>query len=296
MHPSAKTTLEIRAAIQQSDASVRALARTYGVNPKTVQKWRHRTFTEDAPSGRKRTRNLALSPAEEAMCVGFRKHALLPLDDCLYALQWRIPHLSRSSLHRLFWRHGISRLPELPLPETAGPGLGEFYLDAATVRTGDGLVTLLIAFDRTSKLAHAGVFEPDGADTGAVFLADLMRTVPYRIHTILTSRDELFTDEKDDGAAHPFAGACRSNGIAHKLAPKNDAWTIWPGGVSRPAGRGKAGRPAYRTRAHLRDHFIAFFDTYNRTRRLKTLNGLTPQAFIRQCRITEPVDVGLSPK
>ena len=29
--------------------------------------------------------------------VAFRRHTLLPLDDCLYALQATIPHLTRSS-------------------------------------------------------------------------------------------------------------------------------------------------------------------------------------------------------
>ena len=42
-----------------------------------------------------------------------RRHTLLPLDDCLYALQPTIPHLTRSSLHRCLQRHGISRLPEV---------------------------------------------------------------------------------------------------------------------------------------------------------------------------------------
>jgi len=32
---------------------------------------------------------------EEAVVVAFRKHMLLPLDDCLYALQATIPHLMR---------------------------------------------------------------------------------------------------------------------------------------------------------------------------------------------------------
>jgi hypothetical protein len=39
---------------------------------------------------------------------------LLPLDDCLYALQATIPHLTRSSLHRCLQRHGIGRLPKGP--------------------------------------------------------------------------------------------------------------------------------------------------------------------------------------
>ena len=30
------------------------------------------------------------------MIVAFRRHTLLPLDDCLYALQPSIPHLTRS--------------------------------------------------------------------------------------------------------------------------------------------------------------------------------------------------------
>ena len=31
------------------------------------------------------------------MVVAFRRHTLLPLDDCLYALQPSIPHLTRSA-------------------------------------------------------------------------------------------------------------------------------------------------------------------------------------------------------
>ncbi len=38
----AKTTHAIRAEIQRSTASVAALSRQYGINPKTVRKGRHR--------------------------------------------------------------------------------------------------------------------------------------------------------------------------------------------------------------------------------------------------------------
>jgi hypothetical protein len=38
----------------------------------------------------------------------FASTPLLPLDDCLYALQATVPHLT----HRCFQRHGISRLPK----------------------------------------------------------------------------------------------------------------------------------------------------------------------------------------
>jgi len=45
-------------------------------------------------------RSTVLSGDEEAIVVAFRRHTLLSLDDCLYALQPTIPHLTRSSLHR----------------------------------------------------------------------------------------------------------------------------------------------------------------------------------------------------
>jgi hypothetical protein len=50
-----------------------------------------------------------LTVEEEAICVTFRKSTLLSLDDCLFALRETIPNLSRSSLHRLFQRNGISK-------------------------------------------------------------------------------------------------------------------------------------------------------------------------------------------
>ncbi len=52
-----------------------------------------------------------LTAEQQAIAVALRRHTLLALDDCLYALQATIPHLSRSALHRCFQRHGISRLP-----------------------------------------------------------------------------------------------------------------------------------------------------------------------------------------
>lgn len=113
LHGSATTTHAVRAAIQRSQASIAELSRTYGLNPKTVAKWRRRTVVVDAPMGPKERRSTVLSPEEEGLVVAFRRHTLLPLDDCLYALQATIPHLRRSALHRCFRRHGISRLPEI---------------------------------------------------------------------------------------------------------------------------------------------------------------------------------------
>src|SRR3954469_5647799 len=97
------------------------------------------------------------------MLLNREPRALLPLDDCLYALQATIPHLTRSSLHRLFQRHDISRLPEIEgdkaskKPFKAYP-IGYFHLDIAEVHTEEGKLYLFVAVDRTSKLAFARLY------------------------------------------------------------------------------------------------------------------------------------------
>ena len=55
-------------------------------------------------NGPKEPRSTVLSPEDEAVIAAFRRHTLLPLDDCLYALQLSFPHLTRSSLHRCLQR------------------------------------------------------------------------------------------------------------------------------------------------------------------------------------------------
>ena len=112
-HGSATTTHAVRAALQRSQASLATLSKEFGINPKPVAKWRKRETVEDQKTGPKEPRSTSLTETEEAMAVAFRRHTLLPLDDCLYALQASIPHLTRSALHRCFQRHGISRLPDI---------------------------------------------------------------------------------------------------------------------------------------------------------------------------------------
>ncbi len=113
-HGTATTTALVRRAIQHSQESLRALAKCCcGINQKTVAKWRKRTSVTDLPTGPRAPTSTVLSIEEEAIIIAFRRHTLPPLDDCLYALQATIPHLTRSSLHRCLRRHGISRLPEV---------------------------------------------------------------------------------------------------------------------------------------------------------------------------------------
>jgi transposase-like protein len=85
-HGCATTTHAVRAAIQRSQATNAALSRELGINVKTVAKWHKRETIEDRKSGPTEPSSTVLSTDEEAMVVAFRRHTLLPLDDCPYAL------------------------------------------------------------------------------------------------------------------------------------------------------------------------------------------------------------------
>src|SRR6201997_3147774 len=148
LHGCATTTETVRRAIQNSQESLRALAKRYGINQKTVAKWKQRKTVADLPTGPKEAKSTVLSIEEEAIIVAFRRHTLLPLDDCLYALQPTIPHLTRSSLHRCLQRHGISRLPEVEGTKASKKrfkqySIGFFHIDIAEVRTEEGKLYLL---------------------------------------------------------------------------------------------------------------------------------------------------------
>ena len=205
LHGCATTTETIRRAIQHSQESLRTLAKRYGINPKTVAKWRQRCSAADLPTGPKEPKSTVLSIEDEAIIVAFRRHTLLPLDDCLYALQPSIPHLTRSSLHRCLQRHGISQLPDVEGNKPAKKKfktypIGFFHIDIAEVRTEEGKLHLFVAIDRTSKFAFVELHEKATTKVAAEFLRHLIAAVPYKIHTVLTDNGIHFTIPGGGGA------------------------------------------------------------------------------------------------
>jgi hypothetical protein len=80
---SARTTAAVRRAIIHRQERIATPAERYDVHPKTVAKWQRRLCVHDAPMGPKQPRSTGLTKEEEALIVVFRKHTLLPLDDCL---------------------------------------------------------------------------------------------------------------------------------------------------------------------------------------------------------------------
>ncbi|NPD68194.1 IS481 family transposase (plasmid) [Lichenicola cladoniae] len=310
LHGCATTTTAIRRAIQHSQESLRALARRYGINQKTVAKWKQRTSVTDQPTGPRDLKSTVLSVEDEAIIVAFRRHTLLPLDDCLYDLQATIPYLTRSSLHRCLQRHGISRLPDVTGDKPDKQKfkeypLGYFHIDIAEVRTEQGKLYLLVAIDRTSKFAFTELHEKATRQVAGDFLRALIKAVPYKIHTVLTDNGTHFTTPgnvcsaaaeiraaMDSGQlfrAHSFEYACAQNNIDHRLTKPRHPWTNGQvERMNRTLKEATVKRYHYESHDQLKSHLADFVTAYNFARRLKTLKGLTPYEFICKTWTNEP--------
>jgi transposase InsO family protein len=258
--------------------------------------------------GPKAPRSTVLTAEEEAVVVAFRKHTLLPLDDCLYTLQATIPHLTRSALHRCLQRHGISRLPEVEGDKTSKKAfkrypIGYFHIDIAEVRTEEGKLHLFVAVDRTSKYAFARLVKRATGMAARAFLDELVAAVPYQIYTVLTDNGIQFADLPKNRAGptaiwrdHPFDRASQEHGIEHRLTKPNHPWTNGQvERMNRTLKEATVRRYHYQTHRQLEDHLAAFSDAYNFARRLKTLRGLTPYEAICKAWAEEPDRFRLDP-
>jgi transposase InsO family protein len=308
LHRSATTTAAVRRAIQHSQESLRTLARRHGINPKTVVKWRKRDSTADRRTGPTVPKSTVLSVEQEAIIVAFRRHTLLALDDCLYALQATIPGLTRSSLHRCLQRHGISRLPEVDgdrpkRKKFESYPIGFFHIDLAEVRTAEGKLYLFVAIDRTSKFAVVELVEKADMRAAAAFLEALIAAVPYRIHTVLTDNGIQFADlpKNRQGLTarfrgHPFDRTCHVHEIEHRLTKPNHPWTNGQvERMNRTIKEATVKRFFYDTHEQLKAHLSDFIAAYNFARRLKTLRGLTPYEAICKLWTQEPDRFTLDP-
>ena len=224
LHGSARTTPRIRAELQLATGSHRSLAKLYGLNPKTVAKWRARTSVLDEPMGPRDRASQHLSQEQEHLAIALRKQGHLSLDDLMGQLLETAPKLSRSALHRCLQRHGISRQPAMQVPRRRGKfeetTLGFVHIDSAEMKISSGRQHMFVAIDRVTKFTHVAFFDRATKANAAQFLRQVLVAFPYRIHTVLTDNGMAFTGQErfrggvtDTCIGHIFERICKFNGI-----------------------------------------------------------------------------------
>jgi transposase InsO family protein len=311
LHGSARTTPRVRAELQASQEATRSLAGRYGLNPKTVAKWRRRTFTADARMGPRQPRSSVLTEAEEVIVVEFRRRTLLPLDDVLGCLRGTIPALSRSALHRCLQRHGISRLPQdedktskrKRFTETR---IGYVHIDVCELRLSTGKLFMFLAIDRVSKFVHVAFFDANTKLNGAAFLRQVVEAFPYRIHTVLTDNGMAFADLPKNRSRHPeikaifgghiFDRVCKEHGIEHKLTKPYHPWTNGQAErMNRTVKDATIKAFHYPNLEALKAHVLAFIQAYNFAKHLKALRWRTPFQAICDAWKTDPSTFKINP-
>jgi transposase-like protein len=303
LHGSARTTPRVRAELQAAQASSRALAAQYGLNPKTVAKWRGRATTVDASMGPK-PRSTTLTEAEEAIVVEFRRRTLLPLDDVLGCLRESIPKLTRSALHRCLVRHGISRLPKdedasSKRKRFSETQIGYVHVDSCELRSAEGKLHMFLAIDRVTKFAYAEFHATAEMATGAAFMRGVVRAFPYQIRKVLTDNGVAFTKNastKWDTMRHPFDRVCDEHGIEHRLTKPYHPWTNGQAErMNRTVKDATTKAFHYETADSLRAHVLAFVSAYNFAKHLKALQWRTPFQTICDAWKTDPSPFKINP-
>ena len=310
LHGCATTTEAVRRAIQHSQASLRTLAQALRNHPKTVAKWKKRATVADLPTGPRRPSRASFRIEDEAIIVAFRRHTLLPLDDCLYALQADDPASD----------------PLVPASLPAAPRhLADCQRSKATSRTSGSSRPIRSAIStstspksappRASSISSSPSTGPRSSPSSnciekattavaADFLRALIQAVPYKVHTVLTDNGIHFTDpaggldrhgnQGDDGAWRTLPRAClriclRTADVDHRLTKPKHPWTNGQvERMNRTIKDATVKRFYYETHDQLRSPPRRLRHPTISPKRLKTLKGLTPYEFVCKAMDTQP--------
>jgi transposase InsO family protein len=232
-------------------------------------------------------------------------------------LQASLPHLTRSTLHRCYQRHGISRLPEVEGTKPAKSKftnypLGSCHIDIAEVQTAEGRLSLFVAIDRASQFAFAALPVKATRRITATCLRALIAAVPYEIHMVLTDHGTPFTElthfrtgadqheelqyPEDLSLIHAFEDACEPYGIEHRLTKPGHPWTNGPvDRMNRTLKEATVKRDDDENHQQLKEHLYSVLNAYNFAKRLNTLQCLTPDEYIIKCWQKEPKRFTVNP-
>jgi transposase InsO family protein len=223
LHSNATTTFAIRRQIQQASGSISSIARRFGVSWPTAKRWRTRTGVEDHSCRPGSFRTAIDAQLEEDLLRERRR--LLSLDEIYDHKLDEYPKLSRSSVWRLFRRHGLGRLKRYERKPHAvfkpyAPGylhIDSFY----TPRFGSTRYYGFIAIDRATRRTHVAVYDNRRASSGADFLRQCTEVFEFKIQKVLTDNGTEFSNKTYNRsgkakAIHAFDKVCAEHKIQHR--------------------------------------------------------------------------------
>ncbi len=303
LHANATTTPKIRAYIQSSTSSDRALAAELNVTVSTVRRWRARDTQHDASHTPHRLPT-TLTRAQEAVVVELRRTLELSLDDLLVVVREFVnARVSRSGLDRCLRRHGVARLADLrPAAEPErtktfkdyAPGF--VHIDIKYLPQMADEVRrryLFVAIDRATRWVYLELRADKSQQTARRFLDAVRAKAPFRIATLLTDNDSAFTDRftqprKQPSGMHLFDRLCTEHGIVHRLAPPRHPQTN--GMVERFNGRVSEilASTRFRSRDDLETTLRRYAVLYNQHIPQKALDHKTPIEALREWRTRRP--------
>ena len=199
-------------------------------------------------------------------------------------------------------RHGSRRLPA---PEPAEKKkkckdypLGYRPVDLADVHPEEGRVYLVVASDRTSKLAFAEWQPRATKRLAADFLRRVLTASAYKVHQVLSDNGTPFGHRPHHVYAwRPiFDRVCAEHGSEHRFPKPAHAWTNGQvERLNRPRKEATVQRYHYQTTAQLNDPLQAFLLAYHHGKRLKRVRGKTPHEFICQQGLLNPTSFTRDP-
>jgi transposase InsO family protein len=289
LHANAATTPKTRAYIQASGLSVAELAAELGLSEKTVRRWKGRQDVADR-SSTPHTLATDFTFEEEEIAAGLRMDLGLSLDDLLEVMRRCLrPSISRSALHRLLQRRGLSRKPkpsEPPAQDFAPTPFGYVHVDLKHLpRLERKPAYVFVAIERTTRFVHAEIIEERSGQVVADCLKRFLEGFGHPVHTILTDNGSEFTDRfgdarwriRDKGTgAHPFDQVCQNHGIKHKLTrpyrPQTNGMVerfnrrLADALRSQPPAGANGGRNRFANTPQRTAFILTFVKDYNRTR------------------------------
>jgi IS30 family transposase len=104
--------------------------------------------------------------------------------------------------------------------------IGFLPIDITEVRTEESKLYMFVAIDRVSKYTYVELFARMRIEESILFLNNVLKKFPYKIHTIFTDNGLKFTNKYiKSKIKYPFDETYENNQIKHKFTKLFHPWT-----------------------------------------------------------------------